>query len=338
MPAISFAPVSLCVLLIAVVTACIFSLSASTRQTLVAVFWQAAALVGAIKLLRWAWWLLKCCNQALHACVIASALQRYGPGHAVITGAANGIGRQWAIRLAEKGFGLVLVDMDEAGLQATKEMVQKNGAVAVRTVAFDFCKSDDCVAMEQLVDKITLGLDVCILVNNVGMMRASPVFTDTHLSDHVNVCKVNMLPALVLTQLLFTKVFSKREKRAAVINMGSFSGLTPFAGNAVYSASKSFVQILSGCMSKELEGCVDVLCLSPLGVGTDLIKIPADELTVLTAEQVVDASLPYLGVVRYTYGHWLHAAQATAMMLVGDELRLSLCHFLQKMSLHKMKQ
>lgn len=277
--------------------------------------------------------MLVCLRQMLRARLIGNAFLRYGPGHVVVTGGANGVGLQWAITLAGQGFGVVLVDIDEGGLQKAKEAVRKAaGGMDVRTVVFDFSRCDDCEEMERLVDDVTQGLDVCMLVNNVGMMRDAPVFTNTDPSVNAKVCKVNMLTMMVLTQILYTRVFSKRTKRSAVINMSSFSGVTPWPGTAVYSASKAFVQTLSVCMSKELEGSVDVLCLSPLGIGTELIGVSADKVAILSPAQVVNASLPYVGVVRSTYGHWLHALQAGVLLLVGGEARLSMCQFLQTMS------
>lgn len=286
--------------------------------------WRVATIVGAMHLVRLAWVLLMGLLRAVRIRFGRSAFERYGPGYAVVTGAAQGMGLEWSRALAAQGFDLVLVDINEEGVRQTGEALQEAFGCSVRAVKFDFSCSDDEGAMEKLVAEITEGIDVCVLVNNVGMMSATPTFTDSAVPRNVQVCKVNMFPMLVLTQLLYTRVFSKRDRRSAVVNMASLSGLTPWPGSGVYSASKAFVHTLSVCMSKELEERVDVLSVTPAGVSTSMVAFDPDGMVILAPGEVVRAALPYLGAARSCVGHWAHRLQAAGIFSVQGELRLAL--------------
>lgn len=86
---------------------------------------------------------------------------------AVITGAANGIGRAAAHRFAEEGAACVLVDRDEAAGQAAAEAVSLAGGRAI-FVAADVSRETDCHAMVAAAEE-TFG-SLTILFNNAGVM------------------------------------------------------------------------------------------------------------------------------------------------------------------------
>ena len=68
--------------------------------------------------------------------------KRYGNGtYVVISGASDEIGQEFAKRLANMGFSLVLVDFDKDGMEKTKEIVSEISGVEVKTVYFDYEKS-----------------------------------------------------------------------------------------------------------------------------------------------------------------------------------------------------
>jgi rhamnulose-1-phosphate aldolase/alcohol dehydrogenase len=93
---------------------------------------------------------------------------------ALVTGAASGIGRATALRLAQDGAHVVIVDINsEHGLAAAAEIEQKYGA---RRATFVHCDVTDEAAVQQALDRAVLaygGLDV--LVNNAGIAGGSPI-------------------------------------------------------------------------------------------------------------------------------------------------------------------
>ena len=105
----------------------------------------------------------------------------HGRPYALVTGAASGMGRIYAEKLAAMGYGLVLVDINAAGLEETRCIVnggmsrgtavqEANGPNAhdIITVVQDLSASD---AADRVYEKTSaLGCEVEVLVNNAGLM------------------------------------------------------------------------------------------------------------------------------------------------------------------------
>ncbi len=100
---------------------------------------------------------------------------------ALVTGAASGIGKATALRLASEGAHVVVTDIDEAGAQSVAaEIVQQNGPG--RAIALRLDVTDEA-SVQQAFDEICLaygGLD--ILVSNAGIARVAAI-TDLSLAD-----------------------------------------------------------------------------------------------------------------------------------------------------------
>lgn len=90
---------------------------------------------------------------------------------AVITGASAGIGRETALKFAREGAkGIVLADMNEAGLQETAHILAKEGFKAI-PIKTNVASSDDCKRMVDLAEKEFGGLHV--VFNNAGIMDSN---------------------------------------------------------------------------------------------------------------------------------------------------------------------
>mmetsp|Transcript_33779 Transcript_33779/g.24826 ORF Transcript_33779/g.24826 Transcript_33779/m.24826 type:complete len:114 (+) Transcript_33779:543-884(+) len=95
----------------------------------------------------------------------------------------------------------------------------------------------------------------------------------------------------------FSTYFLSRSHKSGLINVSSLSGYFELAGGAVYSASKAFVNFLTHPLAFELQGKVDVQCLTASATKTaktmgDGVKIPFVGL--FTTEREVEASLGQL--------------------------------------------
>ena len=180
----------------------------------------------------------------------------------MVTGASDGIGKEFAIQLAQKGFNLVLVSRTESKLQTlAQEIETKYAGTAVKTkaVAMDFARNndEDYARLKSVVD----GLEVAILINNVGKSHEIPVpFLLTPKHEMADIITVNCVGTLRVTQLIAPGMVQRG--RGLILTMGSFGGLLPTPLLATYSGSKAFLQQWSSALGSELK---------PHGVQVELV-------------------------------------------------------------------
>ncbi|KAJ5993942.1 hypothetical protein N7451_009666 [Penicillium sp. IBT 35674x] len=154
-------------------------------------------------------------------------LRSFGPpgSWAVVTGASDGLGKEFALQLARAKFNIVLVSRTESKLIALGEEITKQfPAVQTKTLAMDFSKNadEDYAALSKLVSD----LDVSILVNNVGQSHSIPVpFAQTPASEMADIITINCTGTLRVTQLVVPGMIQRH--RGLVLTMGSFGGLLP---------------------------------------------------------------------------------------------------------------
>ncbi|KAL6866863.1 hypothetical protein J3F83DRAFT_741508 [Trichoderma novae-zelandiae] len=240
-------------------------------------------------------------------------LRKYGkPGTwAVITGASDGLGKEYATQLAAKGFNLVLVSRTQAKLTAlAKELEQKftgKGGLQVKTLAMDFAQDND--ADYERLRELIQDLDVGILINNVGQSHSIPVpFLETPKEELQNIVTINCLGTLKTTQVV-APILQKR-KRGLILTMGSFGGWTPTPYLATYSGSKAFLQQWSNALASELSDYnVDVYVVLSHLVTTAMSKVRRSSLLVPNPRAFVKSALGKVGLGGYqtapnTYTPW----------------------------------
>lgn len=171
----------------------------------------------------------------------------------------------------------------------------------------DFSKNND--ADYERLSELIYGLDVGILINNVGQSHSIPVpFLETTKEELENIITINCTGTLRVTQTVAP--IMKARKNGLILTMGSFGGWTPTALLATYSGSKAFLQQWSNALAAELaDDKVDVyLVLSHL-VTTAMSKIRRPSLLVPNARNFVKATLGKVGLggyqtAPYTYTPW----------------------------------
>jgi NAD(P)-dependent dehydrogenase (short-subunit alcohol dehydrogenase family) len=197
------------------------------------------------------------------------------PGNtAVVTGAANGIGRALCERFAAGGMRVVLADRDAERLAEVDAALTAAGA-DVLAVPTDV---GDQAAVEQLADRTRERFgDVHLLCNNAGVVRSAPVWSQT-LDDLHSVFSANFW-GVVHGIRAFVPGMISHGRPAHVVNTASFAGLRPLPMYSAYSASKFAVVGLSESLRLDLaaEGHdhigVSVVC--PGGVETNIFVAEA---------------------------------------------------------------
>ncbi|TVY71411.1 Very-long-chain 3-oxoacyl-CoA reductase [Lachnellula suecica] len=215
---------------------------------------------------------------------------------AVITGASDGIGKEYAIQLAQKGFNLLLVSRTQSKLDTLSQEIEHKyagSAVKVKVLAMDFAKNDDkdYAALKAAVDE----LDVGILINNVGLSHDIPVsFIETPEQEIKDIIGINVTATLKVTKIVAPGMVKR--KKGLILTMGSFGGWMPTPLLATYSGSKAFLQQWSTALGGELKGSgVDVeLALSYL-VTTAMSKVRRPSALIPNPRQFVKATLAKIG-------------------------------------------
>lgn len=233
----------------------------------------------------------------------------------MVTGASDGLGKEFATQLAAKGFNLVLVSRTLSKLEAlSQELESKFSGLQTKVLDMDFSADDDA-DYARLAGLIS-GLDVGILINNVGQSHSIPVpFLLTESKELQDIITINCLGTLKVTRIVAPGMQSR--KRGLILTMGSFGGWMPTPYLATYSGSKAFLQHWSAALGAELKPSnVDVqLCLSYL-VTTAMSKVRRPSLLIPGPKQFVRAALGKVGLggwqsTAYTYTpYWSHAVMA----------------------------
>ena len=151
---------------------------------------------------------------------------------ALVTGAASGIGRAIALRLAQEGADLYLLDVDEVGMACVVGEARKLGVEVIGR----YCDVSDPAQIQQATNYILQrwgGVD--ILVNNAGITYFGE--TDSMSAEHCEkLLAVNLHAPIHLTRELLPTLLERPE--AHVLNVASFFGLIGTRKTALYTSTK----------------------------------------------------------------------------------------------------
>ena len=196
---------------------------------------------------------------------------------ALVTGSSSGIGRAFALALAERGLHLVLVARDAARLEQVAFEILAKGSTAEVLVA-DLGDPQDLRRVEA---RLGSAAAVDLFVNNAAL-GVSGRFVDVTVEAAERQILVNVLAP---TRLAHAAVIGMRSrKRGALINVSSGTAFVPSLYNAAYSATKAYLGILSLTIAEELrDSGVEVVTVYPGFTRTefqqraqfDVSKVPA---------------------------------------------------------------
>lgn len=184
---------------------------------------------------------------------------------ALVTGSAGGIGFELCKLIANDGYDLVMVDMNEMGLNRAARQIESEFGVKVQTICKDLSKTD---TPREIADELKArNIETDLLVNNAGF-GLSGSFVDIALEPQLNMIQVNISAVVSLTRLLLPGMLKRKD--ASILNVASIAAFQPGPYMAAYFASKAFVLSWSEGLAKELEGSnvsVTVLCPPPTDTG-----------------------------------------------------------------------
>lgn len=190
-----------------------------------------------------------------------------GTKTALVTGASKGIGRCYALRLADLGYNVLMVASGEDELVATAQEVAKvNPDVWVKYLVKDLAAQT--AAQEMFAYTETEGIKVDVLINNAGIFSFCDVL-NTPIERIERIVLLHDLNATIMCRLYAADMIERGGGR--ILNMSSYSIWMPYPGLSLYSASKAYLKSFSVAFSKEVESKgVTVTAICPAGIATDL--------------------------------------------------------------------
>ncbi|WP_346618813.1 3-oxoacyl-ACP reductase FabG [Blastococcus montanus] len=191
---------------------------------------------------------------------------------AIVTGAARGIGAATALRLAQDGFAVAVLDLDEGQAKSTVEQIEAAGGRAL-AVGADVSDSEQ---VEAAVARIASELGApTVLVNNAGVLRDNMLFKMSE-SDWDIVMNVHLRGAFLMTRAAQKHMIDQKWGR--IVNLSSTSALGN-RGQANYSTAKAGLQGFTKTLAIELgKFGVTANAIAPGFIETEMTKATADRM------------------------------------------------------------
>ncbi len=185
---------------------------------------------------------------------------------ALITGAASGIGRATAERLASEGARVALLDVDAAAGESVTSSLCAGGHQCVFVHAD--VSNEEQVRMAVADAANRLG-PIDILVNNAAAFVFRSI--DATEADWTRVLSVNVMGAAFCVKHTVPQM--RRAGRGAIVNLASVSGFIAEANSLTYSTSKAAILGLTRCMALDLAGWnIRVNAIAPGWVDTPQLR------------------------------------------------------------------
>jgi len=186
-------------------------------------------------------------------------------GTALITGASAWIGREFARLHAARGGDVILAARRLDALTALKAELESAHGIKAHVIATDLQAKGGA---QGLIDAVNLlGLQVDIVINNAGFGGVGNHIARP-LADELAMIDLNIAALVTLTHHYANQMVAR--KAGKILNVGSTAGFIPGPNQAVYFATKNFVNAYSQALDNELRGTgVTVTVLAPGYVETE---------------------------------------------------------------------
>ena len=242
---------------------------------------------------------------------------------ALVTGASSGIGLELAKQFADDGFDL-LITAEDSRLDTATNTLSAAGT-QVRAVRADLRTP---AGVEQVYSAVTaLGRPLAAAALNAGVGRGG-AFLDIDVEDEIEIIDVNIVSTVRLAKLVLRDMAARDEGRVLITS--SIASTMPGSFQAVYNASKSFLQSFAEALQNELEDTgITITSLMPGPTATDFFRRadmldtkvgsdPNDDPAVV-AKQGYDALMK--GKDKVIAGGMSTKAQGTAAKVLPDSVK-----------------
>jgi len=193
---------------------------------------------------------------------------RLADRHVIVTGAAQGIGRGIAARVARAGADVTLFDTNLEAASDTADAIREHG---VDATALEIDVSDSDRVSEAFDEAEDASGPVDGLVNNAGVQRSVPAVetTEADLDFH---CDVNLKGTVHCARDAAARMLEGGIE-GAIVNVASTAAVRPFPGQGPYAASKAGVVAFSKVLAQELgNDGITVNVINPGTVDTPMVQ------------------------------------------------------------------
>lgn len=188
--------------------------------------------------------------------------------YALITGASQGLGMEFAATLAQRGYNLLLVSRSEVKLQEVKEDLLKRHTITIHILNLDLSlptAAEDMAAFCRMK-----ALSIQVLINNAGFGLWGS-FEELSLTEQQKMIQLNITTLTSVTHLMLP--FLQSHTRSYILQVASTAAYQAVPTLAVYAATKAYVLSFARALREELKSKgVTVSCVCPGPMDTGFVK------------------------------------------------------------------
>jgi len=178
---------------------------------------------------------------------------------ALVTGAAGGIGLEFARLLCADGYNLIMIDLDEGNLATQKTELQQKYGSKVETLSFDLSEKTAAARVYEWVQK--MGVKLNVLVNNAGFGMFG-MFASTSWEREEKMINLHVYTPTQLVKLFLPGMIAR--KHGQILNVSSLAAFHPGPLMCMYYSTKAYLLSFSTSVATELKGTgVSMTALCP---------------------------------------------------------------------------